>query len=126
MRTRMTQEPTDRDVEFRQLLWSLRGLATAGSEQLALFPDSVSTIDELAFNFEHWARAVRDDFESNLSPAQHEALDALQRKLVTMSRDGAEFDAELWTDAALVSSEHWAEVRRLASAAVEALGGPEA
>jgi hypothetical protein len=120
----MIDENTDRDSEFRQLHWSLRGLATAGSEQLALFPDSVVTIDELAFNFEHWARAVRDDFQSNLSPAQHEALDALQRKLATMSRDGAEFDAELWTDAALRTSEHWAEVRRLASSAMDAFGGP--
>jgi hypothetical protein len=38
-----------------------------------------------------------------------------------MSRDGADFDADLWTDTALRTSEHWAEVRRLASAAIEIL-----
>ena len=43
-----------------------------------------------------------------------------------MSRDGAEFDAELWTDAALTGSVHWAEVRTLAAAALAAFDGPEA
>ena len=49
----------------------------------------------------------------------------LERKLVTMSRDGAEFDAELWTEAALRNSEHWAEVRVLAQSALEALAHTE-
>ena len=37
-----------------------------------------------------------------------------------MSRDGAEFDADLWTEAALATSEHWADVRRLALSALDA------
>jgi hypothetical protein len=38
-----------------------------------------------------------------------------------MSRDGAEFDADIWTDEAVRTSADWADVRRLAAAAVDAL-----
>jgi hypothetical protein len=37
-----------------------------------------------------------------------------------MSRDGTELDADLWTDAAVRTSEQWADVRRLANAALDA------
>jgi hypothetical protein len=39
-----------------------------------------------------------------------------------MSRDGSEFDVDLWTDAALSTSELWADVRRQALAALDAFG----
>ena len=41
----------------------------------------------------------------------------------TMSRDGAEFDPNLWTDAALSSSPQWDDIRRLAAAALELFPG---
>jgi hypothetical protein len=41
-----------------------------------------------------------------------------------ISREGAEFDLELWTDAALRTSEQWAGVRLLAVAALDAFGWP--
>jgi hypothetical protein len=41
-----------------------------------------------------------------------------------MSRDGSEFDADLWSPAALTSSEQWAVVRRLAHAALQAFEWP--
>ena len=36
-----------------------------------------------------------------------------------MARDGAEFDADIWTDEAVRTSEHWADVRTLAAAALD-------
>ena len=113
-----------RSWHFKQLRWSLQGLATAGSEQRALFPDLAVNADELAFDFDHWASVVRDHYEDELSASQADSLAAIGVKLATMSRDGAEFDLELWTDAAVISSEHWADVRRLAMAALDAFGWP--
>ena len=39
-----------------------------------------------------------------------------------MARDGAEFDADMWTDEAVRTSVHWAEVRELAEAVLEQFG----
>jgi hypothetical protein len=120
----MTDDNTQRSVHFKQLRWSLQGLAMAGSEQGTLFPESVESAGELASDYDHWASVVRCNYETDLSQAQTESLAAIDRKLETMSRDGAEFDAELWTDAALTSSQHWADVRSLAAGALEAFGWP--
>ncbi len=57
-----------------------------------------------------------------MSRPQTESLADIDRKLATISREGAEFDLELWTEAALSTSEHWAGVRRLATSALEAFG----
>jgi hypothetical protein len=112
----------ERSTPFRQLNASLKALATAGSEQRSLFPESAPKPTELATHFDHWLSAVREDPLSELSGPETEALGALERKLATMSRDGAEFDADLWTDAAVTDSPHWEEVRRLAGAALAAFG----
>jgi hypothetical protein len=109
-----------RPWHFKQLKWALQALAQAGSSQPALFPEQNANADELAFAFDHWASIVRQTCRPEMSPEQDAALDAIARKLATMSRDGVEFDADLWTDAALTTSEHWAEVRRLAVSALEA------
>ena len=90
-----------RSWHFKQLRWSLQALAAAGSDQRPLFPDSVVTADELALDFDHWAAVVRGNYETELSTSQTESLAAIDRKLATMSRDGVEFDVELWTEAAL-------------------------
>jgi hypothetical protein len=103
-----------------ELRRALRELASAGDRQPTLFPDQQRTPDEIAFAFEQWSAAVRDEVDDPLTDAQRAALDALATKLSTMSRDGAEFDAELWTDAAAATSEQWADVRQLASAALDA------
>ncbi len=113
-----------RSWHFKQLRWSLQALAAAGSDQRPLFPDSVVTADELALDFDHWAAVVRGNYETELSTSQTESLAAIDRKLATMSRDGVEFDVELWTEAALRTSEHWTGVRRLAAAGLEAFGWP--
>jgi hypothetical protein len=105
------------------LKWSLQALAAAGAAQQELFPEQASTADDLAFAFDHWLTVVRDEHGSDLSPAELDALSAIERKLATMSKDGAEFDLELWTDGALRTSEHWAEVRALAQTALEVVEG---
>jgi hypothetical protein len=118
----MTDDETQRSWHFRQFRRSLQDLADAGSDQLALFPDQAAKPDELAWAFEHWATIVRATDESELSATQADAVAALQAKLKTMSRDGGEFGADLWTESALRSSEQWLEVRKLATAALTAFG----
>ena len=116
------EDSAQRAWHFKQLRWSLQSLAAAGSDQRTLFPDHAVAPDDLAFDFDHWASVIRSHYETELFRAEVDALAAIDQKLATMSRDGAEFDAELWTDAALTGSEHWADVRRLASVALEAFG----
>jgi hypothetical protein len=117
-----SQQDAQRSWHFRQLRWSLQGLAAAGSPQRKLFPDQAATPDDLAFDFDHWASVIGANYDADLSPAQREALSAIERKLATMSRDGAEFDVDLWTEAALRGSVHWADIRRLAGEALDAFG----
>jgi hypothetical protein len=118
------EERLIREDHFRELRWSLQALATTDSLQPALFPEQSMSADELALDFDNSSSIVRERYAPDLSPEQAGALSAIDRKLATMSRDGAEFDAELWTDAAVKTSEPWAEIRRLALAALEAFGWP--
>ena len=105
---------------YRQLKWSVQALALRAPEQLVLFPDFVATADELALELDHWATLVLEKYPDELSGSQAETLKALHQKLETMSRDGAEFDADLWTEAAMGSNVHWQEVRALAIAVRDA------
>jgi hypothetical protein len=107
---------------LRELMHVLRRLAAAGSGQPALFPDENVSAGELVRAFDQRALAVRDSYDDRLSSSQIESLTALEKKLSTMSRDGAEFDADVWTDEAVRTSEHWAEVRSLAVAALDEFG----
>ena len=110
----------DSDNPLRELTRVIRRLATAGSEQPALFPDENLSAGDLTRDFDQRAAIVRESYEDQLTPFQIETLTALEKKLSTMSRDGAEFDADIWTDEAVRTSEHWAEVRSLAATAVDA------
>lgn len=110
----------DSDNPLRELTRVIRRLADAGSGQPALFPDENVSAGQLVRAFDQRALAVRESYDERLSPSQIESLTALEKKLSTMSRDGAEFDADIWTDEAVRSSEHWAEVRSLAATAVDA------
>ena len=111
----------DSEDPRRELTHVLRRLAEAGSAQRALFPDENVSAGELVRAFDQRALAVRDSNADRLSSTQLESLAALEKKLSTMSRDGAEFDADIWTDEAVRTSEHWAEVRTLAAAALDEL-----
>jgi hypothetical protein len=113
-------EIEDQQDAIRELVHVIRRLASVGSEQPALFPDvNVSAID-LVQDFDQRLSVVREENDAQLTPSQRESLDHLEQKLSTMSRDGAEFDADIWTEEAVRTSEHWADVRSLASAAVDA------
>lgn len=120
----MPDDAAQRAWHFKQLRWSLQSLAAAGSEQPLLFPEHVKRADDLALDFDHWSSFVRDTYGPELAAAQVEALAAIDRKLSTMTREGSEFDLDLWTDAALRSSDQWAEIRLLAAGALEAFEWP--
>jgi regulator of protease activity HflC (stomatin/prohibitin superfamily) len=107
------------DDPFPALVASLKALASEPSDQLALFPESVSKASDLVARFEASVRAARDESARELSRSQLEALEALGERLAIVSRDGAEFDADVWTDEAVRTSVHWREVRALAKAALD-------
>lgn len=109
-----------RDTGVTELVASLKALASEPSDQLALFPESITKAGDLAARFEDSMRAVRDHCAGELSRAQADALEALGQRLAIVSRDGAEFDADVWTDEAVRTSVHWRDVRALARAALEA------
>ncbi len=100
---------------------AIRRLASAGSDQPALFPDVNLNASELVRDFDQRASVVHEAHDDQLSSSQLESLTALEQKLSTMARDGVEFDADIWTDDAMRTSEHWAEVRSLANAALDEL-----
>jgi len=111
----------DSQDPFRELILVIRRLACAGSGQPALFPDVNVSATDLVRDFDQRLSVVREDSEDQLSSRQVESLNLLGQKLSTMSRDGAEFDADIWTDEAVRSSPDWAEVRTLAEAALDEL-----
>ena len=113
-----------RDSCLRQLTETLRALGSEPSDQLALFQDSVTRAGDLAGRFDDSFRALAEDYASELSRSQAEVLNRLKDQFATMSRDGAEFDADLWTDEAIRTSMHWREVRALAGAALAAFDLP--
>lgn len=110
----------DSEDLLRELMHVIRRLAAAGSGQPALFPDENVSAVELVRDFDKRASVIRESYDDQLSPSQRESLSLLDQKLTTMSKDGAEFDADIWTDDALRTSEHWSEVRGLAAAALDA------
>ena len=105
---------------FKQLKWSVQALKLRVPEQLVLFPDIVSSARELALEFDHWADVIWENYGEELTEPQMAALRTLEGKLRTMSHDGAEFDADLWTDAGLRANVNWDEVRRLAAVVLDA------
>jgi hypothetical protein len=115
-------DPTaKREWHFRQLKWALQALAIPAPDQRRLFPDFVVVADELALDFDHWQLVVLDNYDGELSTEQTSSLAEIDRTLGQMSGSGAD---ELWTELALSSSQHWADLRRLAGAALKVFGWP--
>lgn len=106
---------------IERLVDTLRALAAPAEEQLARFPDFVVKADELALDFDDALRLVMDCPQIRLEPEQEHALERLDDTLERMS---GEANAPLWTEGALRERDEWARVRRLARAALAALGHP--
>lgn len=125
-RTFVTYDPHDDEpvpgAQMRALRWSLQGLANAGSGQAPLFPEQAVSPGELATSFEQAAALVMHGEAGDISEHQRAALEAISARFETLSRDETEFGVELWTEAAVASSEQWTEVRRLAMDALDAFG----
>ena len=115
----------ERADHFRQLRWSLQALAASGSNQLSVFPEWAVTADELALDFDQWSGCVLQNYRSELEEPQRAALEAIADMFARMSHDAVEFDADVWSPAALASSEQWKAIRRLAVEALTAFGWPE-
>ena len=107
-----------------QFRWSLQALAVPAEAQRALFPEFVCKADELALDYDHWAQAARASYGGEFSDEQRDALRAIDRRLVAMSRGGAEFDEGLWSDVALNSRPEWEQVRSLAGLALSRFDWP--
>ena len=122
----MTYDPHDDellpDAPLRALRWSLQALANAGSGQPPLFPEQAVSAGELATSVEQASALVTHGEAGDVTEAQRAALAAISARFATLSRDEAEFGVELWTEAAVATSEQWVEVRRLAMDALEAFG----
>ena len=114
----------ERAWHFKQLRWSLQGLVASASAQQSLFPERTVTADELAIDFDHWLDVMRQRYATEMDAAQTQSLDAIEHAFGRMSRDAAELDADIWSEAALRASEDWHSIRRLAAAALEAFGWP--
>jgi hypothetical protein len=99
----------------------LEALAATGTEQQSLFPDEELSPGALAAQFDRAASTAQRIATGELTAEQADAIDSVSDKLLTMSRDGADFDADLWTEGAVQTSTHWREVRSLAAAALQAL-----
>src|SRR4051812_34805751 len=122
----VTYDPHDDEPlpggQMRALRWSLQALANAGSGQAPLFPEQAISPGELATSFEQAAALVMHGEAGDIAQRQQAALAAISERFETLTRDEAEFGVELWTEAAVATSEQWAEVRRLAMDALDAFG----
>jgi hypothetical protein len=120
----MDDESSARTRRLRELRASLRALSETGSAQPALFPYPATAGDDLMLEFEIVVAAIRENDLGHLPPDCLAAVEAIERQLKTIYRDDVDFDADVWTDGAMRESPLWAEVRRLAEAALEALDRP--
>ena len=104
------------------LRYSLQLLAAAAPDQLAHFlpPDFACKADEMALDFDNWAKSVPTYW--TLTEEQAARLTELDVYLDSVS--GPQ-NAAFWTDDALVSDPRWEQVRVLAQAALIAFHWPK-
>lgn len=120
----MNADAPERESHFQQLRRSLQGLAASASVQRSLFPEQAVTADELALDFDHWVDVIRSNYEDELEDEQRRSLHAIDEAFGRMSRDAAELDADVWSEAAVRTSEAWVTLRVLAGDALRAFGWP--
>lgn len=120
----MNTDDPERESHFQQLRRSLQALAASASVQRSLFPESVVTADELARDFDHWVEVIRSNYEDELDDEQRRSLLTIDAAFATMERDGTELDADVWSEAAVRTSDAWVSLRLLAGEALRAFGWP--
>jgi hypothetical protein len=101
---------------------SLESLAAPGDVALSRLPEQCVRSDELALDFDNFNSAYVGSFSAELSVAQREALSRVDQLFGHMSDKG---NSHLWTDEAVRSHPAWAEIRKAAAAALDALGWAE-
>jgi hypothetical protein len=104
---------------IERLVHALRILAEPAGVQLARVPDFAARSGELALDFADALRLVTDCPQLYLTTLQRESLEQLDAFLEQRS-DGAR--SSFWSEDAVRTSAEWAEVRRLAAAALVELG----
>lgn len=105
---------------LEHLCHALQLLASPAQAQLSHFPAGwVVLADEMALDFDHWARCVSPYWK--LSPGHRVQLSRLDDFLKEMS---GSLHRDFWTDEALSSDPRWEQVRTLARAALVAFGWP--
>jgi hypothetical protein len=98
------------DLCLIQLRLAVRVAALPADQQLQSFPQGCDATYEFASDFGHWCHWALRGFQAPvLTPEQRASLTALGDRLGRMS--GPQ-NAELWTDVALRTHPHWAEVRQ--------------
>ena len=109
------------DWKLERFKWATQALAVHADVQLRLFPDLVCKADELALEWDQHFRAVATDSWTVPQVTLARSVDA---KLEAMSHGGQDYQDTLWDDSALRCSSHWAELRLLAAAVLDAFGWP--
>lgn len=104
---------------MRRLMQSIQGLAASAEQQLAIYPDFVCRVDELALDYDNWFVAVLSNDGQSLSEAQEQCLRELDGMLSSMSGGP---HAALWTEKALRERREWEDLRRAARRSLAAFG----
>lgn len=96
----------------------LKALASAGPVALDYAPQGSCRPDELALDYDNYLRAFVGNFGETLTAAQRERLARVDALFGAMS---GESNATLWTEEAVRTHVHWAEVRLAAKDALDVL-----
>eukprot|EP00727_Mastigamoeba_balamuthi_P002454 m51a1_g12205 hypothetical protein (140) ;mRNA; r:2803-3396 len=112
------KEAIDAATAVEIVAQALYVLAATADQQLAVIPKGDHAAEEISLLFED-ALLQAADVKGAITPAQKDALNAVDTALDKMSRADK---ASMWTEKALRTEAAWADVRKLASAAVKALG----
>src|SRR4028119_1862389 len=103
------------DALLVRLKLSLQALAMPADAQLALFPDFVCKVDELALDFDHWSECALGSDRGKLSEEQKFLLRKLDGTFDQMSSGQSQ---NLWEEDALRNSPEWQGIRETAKAAL--------
>jgi len=103
------------DALLVRLKHSLQTLAMPADAQLALCPDFVCKVEELALDFDHWSECALGNDRGELSEEQKFLLRKLDGTFDQMSSGQSR---NLWEEEALRNSPEWQGIREIAKAAL--------